>query len=124
MKVKDKVYYYEIEINFNKNEVKQTDKEYTVIGVNDSRLCIDDSCFKSIKYKKSYRGDSEKLFNEVCVIDWSNDRYFNFIRGYLYTSTTSKKIAYKRVKRGLEKHIGERYGKYCNAAELLNSINI
>jgi len=97
MKVKDDVYRYEIKLDFKKDEVIQEKKQFTVIGVNAERLCLDDKSFTSIKYKKSYRSDTDRLFNEVGIVDWTNDRYFDYIFGYLYTSTTSEKIAYKRI---------------------------
>jgi len=124
MKVKDKVFLYEIKLSFKDDEVTQTKEEYKVIGVNKDRLCIDNRYFTTIKHKKEYRGDKDTMFNEVHIIDWSNNDYFNSIYGQLYTSTSSEKIAYKRIKKALEKHINTRLSKYGNISILLDKIVI
>lgn len=124
MKVKDKVYRYEIKFDFKSNTVVQKQEEYTVIGVNQDYLCIDDRRFTAIKHKKSYRGDTDTLFNEVGICDWTDRSYLDYLFGYLYTSTTSKKIAYKRIKKALEKHIYNKHGRYCNAISFLEKIEL
>jgi len=124
MKAKDKVYYYEIKIDFHKYKLEQKCEEYTVLGVNDLNLVINDREFTAIKRKKRYRGDKETLFNETVVYDSKFGMYWDEIVAYLYTSTTSKKIAYRRLKKALEKFIYDKHGRYCNAIAFLDKIEI
>jgi hypothetical protein len=122
MKVKDRVYYYTIKLDFMKDKVIQGVEESKVLGVNSSKLVLDDSDFTVIKYKKLYRSDNEKLFNEVGVFDSHFSTFTDYIFGYLHTSSSSKKIAYKRIKKALEKFIYEKHGRYCNAITMLDKI--
>jgi len=124
MKVKDTVYEYTIKFDFLKDRVEQKRCEHKVIGVNEERLCIGDRRFTSIKTKRSYRGDNDKLFNEVVVFDSHYSGCWDYIQATLYSATSSKKIAYKRMKRALEKFIWEKHGRYCNAATFLNQIEL
>lgn len=124
MKVKDKVYHFCIRFDFIKDKVEQTKKEYTVIGVNDRYLCIDDSRFQSIKHTKLYRGDNDKLFNEVLTFQYNFSNWSDYIEADLYTSSPSEKIAYRRMKKALEKFIYEKHGRYCNAISFLNQIKL
>jgi hypothetical protein len=124
MKVKDKVYHFCINLDFKENKVEQTKKEYTVIGVNDSYLCINDYHFNAIKRKKAYRGDNDGLFNEVSVYQSHFSTYWDYIKADLYTSSPSEKIAYRRMKKALEKFIYEKHGRYCNAISFLDKIQL
>jgi hypothetical protein len=123
LKVKDKVYHYKIKMDFIKNSVEQEKKEYTVIGANNHYLCIDDSCFTSLKIKGYYRGDEEE-FNIVSTFHSNYGSSCDYIQADLYTATSSEKIAYKRMKKALEKFIYEKYGRYCNAIDFLDKIQI
>jgi hypothetical protein len=123
MKVKDKVYYFSIKLDFLKNCVDQYKKDYTVIGANSEYVCIDTDDFKSLKTKGIYRGDKAD-FNEVFTWEshWSNS--WDYISGTLYTASPSEKIAYRRIKKALEKYIYEKHGRYCNAIDFLDKIII
>lgn len=50
MKIGDKVFVYEVELNFTKNLVEQRKNQHTVIGINKYRFCIDDMQFTSIQH--------------------------------------------------------------------------
>lgn len=123
LKVKDKVYYYTIKLDFDGNKVEQKREENTALGVNENYLVIDDWQFHSIKHKKIYSFDHDKLFNQVGVFG-SQSKYSDYIYGYLYTSTSNSKIAYKRIKKALEKFIYQKHGRYCNAISFLDQIKI
>jgi len=110
-------------MDFIKNSVEQTKEEYTVIGANNHYLCIDDSCFTSLKIKGYYRGDKEE-FNTVITYHSNWETSWDYIRANLYTATSSEKIAYKRMKKALEKFIYEKYGRYCNAISFLDKIRV
>jgi len=124
MKAKDTIYHYEIRIDFNANKVTQSQKKHTVLGVNSERLVIDDYRFTTIKHKKSYRGDTDSLFNQVTVFDTSNWHISSsdYIQSDLYTSSSSTKIAYRRMKKALETFIYKKHGRYCNAITMLDKI--
>ncbi len=124
MKVKDTVYEYSIKLDFYKDTVEQKQAEYKVIGVNNERLCIGDRTFTTIKRKKQYRGDNDELFGEVSVFDSQYKNYWDYIRATLYSASPSKKIAYKRMKKALEKFINTKHGRYCNAMIILNRIEV
>lgn len=127
MKPKDIVHEFEIRLDFKTNKVTQKCTKYTVLGVNEDRLVINNRYFTVIFYKKPYRGSSEKLFNEVEVIDtsnWNTSEYYDYIEGKLYTSTSNYKIAYRRIKKELEKYINKKHGRYCNAITILDQIQI
>jgi hypothetical protein len=124
MKVKDTVYEYTIKFDFLKDRVVQERCEYQIIGINDERMCINDRGFSSIKLKKSYRGDKDELFNDVVVFDSHYEGYWDYIQASLYSATTSEKIAYKRMKRALEKFIQKKHGRYCNAIAFLDKIEL
>jgi hypothetical protein len=123
VKVKDKVYFFEIKLDFKNDSVEQTKKEYEVIGINESYMCINDHCFNSLKIKKSYRSDKED-FNVVRIHEMNFSSYWDYIRGYLYTASPSEKIAYRRIKKALEKFIYEKHGRYCNAISFLDKIQL
>lgn len=123
MKVKDSVYYYEIKMDFNKNEVTQKREEHKVIGVNKYNLVIDDLNFTSIRHTKMYRSD-EKLFNSVLVFDHHFEPYWDYIQGYVYTSSSNFKVVYKRIKKAIEKFIYKKHGRYCNTINLLDQIQL
>lgn len=123
MKVKDAVYQYIINLDFKANTVKQSQNSHIVIGYNKTNLAIDDLNFSTIRHTKMYQGDTTKLFNEVEIFD------FTFagcdeIRATLNTQTSSPKIAYKRMKKALEKFIYAKHGRYCNAITFLDQIKI
>jgi len=124
VKVKDTVYEYSIKLDFLKDTVEQKQSVYKVIGVNDERLCISDRSFTTIKRKKSYRGDKDELFGEVGVFDSHHDRYWDYIKAELYSASPSKKIAYRRMKKALEKFINAKHGRYCDAADVLSRIEV
>jgi hypothetical protein len=126
MQLKDTVYEYSIKLDFKKDTVEQKQQKHKVIGYNDSKLCVDDYNFTSIKHTKAYRGDSEVLFNEITVFDtsgWSISSC-DYIKANLYTQTSNEKIAYKRMKKALEKFIYKKHGRYCNAITFLDKIKI
>jgi hypothetical protein len=126
MKAKDIVYHYSIRIDFNADKVTQKQNKHVVLGVNSEMLVIDDYRFTTIKHKKSYRGDSDSLFNQVAVFDTSNWRISSsdYIESDLYTSSSSTKIAYRRMKKALETFIYKKHGRYCNAILFLDQIKI
>jgi hypothetical protein len=126
MKVKDIVYEYSIKLDFVGRKVEQEQKKYSVIGYNMSKLCIDDYNFTSIKHTKSYRGDKDALFNDVSVYDTSGWAISScdYIKATLYTQTSNEKIAYRRMKKALEKFIYAKHGRYCNAISFLDQIKL
>lgn len=124
MKVKDKVYLFVIELDFLKDAVIQESKEYEVIGANDKCLAINDEYFTSIgiKTRNDYRFGNK--LDDVGVIQSKYEKYFDYIRGSLYTSNSNEKLAYKKIKKELEKFIQEKHGRYCNAITMLDKIKI
>jgi len=124
MKVNDTVYRYEIKLNFKDDSVEQLKEESKILGINKIRFCLDDSMFTTIKYKAAYIGDKDNLFNEVDVIDWSDDKHFNCIYGYVYTTVTDEKLAYAMIKKALERHINKKISTYTKAVLLLDKIII
>ncbi len=127
LNVGDKVYVYEIKLDFKENRVEQTKLEHNIIGVNKERVCIDNCYFTSIKTKKDYRGDTDTLFNQIGIIDtskWGWCDYADYISGTLYTTNSSNKVAYKRIKKELEKYINEKISRYGVAIELLEKIDL
>jgi hypothetical protein len=123
MKPKDKIYHFEINFDFIKNSVEQKKTEYTVIGANDTYISINNFNFTSLKHKKIYRGDTID-FNETSVYQSHFSSSWDYIRGALYTASPNDKIAYRRIKKALEKFIYEKHGRYCNAIGLLDKIII
>lgn len=124
MKVKDTVYKYEIKLDFKTNKVTQEQNQYKVLGVNSLYLVIDNFSFTKMKHKKQYRGDKDE-FNQVSIIDTSNwGCGSDYIHADLITSTDSAKIAYRRIKKALEKYIYKKHGRYCNAISFLDQIKI
>jgi len=122
MKPKDIVHYYEVKIDFDKNDIFQTHEKYKVLGVNLNKLVIEDDNFTVIKHKKLYRGDFNIVFNQTNINESHFEPYWNYIKCYLYTLSSSEKIAYRRIKKSLEKYIYEKHGRYCNALEFLDKI--
>ncbi len=124
MKVKDKIYLFVIELDFLKDAVIQELKEYKIIGVNSKCIAINDEYFTTISTdsKTNYRLHEE--YNKVSIIQSKYEKIFDYIRGSLYTSDSSNKSAYKRIKAELEKYIQEKHGRYCNAVTMLDKIEI
>lgn len=123
MKIGDKIYHYRIKLDFLKDNVEQSIGEHTIIGANNHRICINDEVFTSLKIKGYYRGDKEE-FNSVSTYESKYGGYWDYIQSELYTATPSKKIAYRRMKKSLEKFIYEKHGRYCNAITFLDQIKI
>lgn len=124
LKIGDKVYTYEIELDFEKDKIKISKYENHVIGINEYRLCIDNKTFTSIKYRKQYKDDKDKLFGDVIIVDFTKFINFDCIIGTLYTTQADEKIAYKKVKDELEEYIYKNFGRYSKATKLLDSLNI
>lgn len=124
MKVNDKVYRYEIKLNFKDDSVEQEKTENKIIGINENYLCVDSFMFMTIKYKAVYKGDNDTLFNEVNIVDYTDNNYLNYLYGYVYTTVTDEKLAYAVIKKALEKHINKKLGKYSKVAILLDKIII
>ena len=126
MKVKDKVFRYTIKLDFSNDKVEKNRKEYEIIGYNDTNLAINDSSFSTIRHTKMYRSDNTVLFNAISVYDtsgWAISSY-DYIQADLYTQSSSEKIAYKRIKKALEKFIYKKHGRYCNAISFLDRIEV
>jgi len=124
MKPKDIIYYYEIKINFDKDKIEQKQQNHRILGANDFKIVIDDREFTTIQLKKLYRSDHATLFNEVRVYESKFEGYWDYIESHLYSATSSKKIAFRRIKKALEKFIYQKHGRYCNAITLLNQVEI
>jgi hypothetical protein len=125
MKVGDKVYYFEIKLDFKNDCVNQSKQEFNVAGVNEEYVCIDNYNFTSIQLKKRYSSDKEKeLFNNANAWEMRFSTYWDYIQGFLYTTCSSEKVAYKKVKKALEEFIFEKHGRYCNAISFLDKIKI
>lgn len=123
MKKKDKVYEYEIKIDFLKDEVKQTKEEHSIIGANKNYICLDTLNFKSLKIKPSYSGDTID-FEAVNTFESKYSNMWDYMMATLFTSEPDEKIVYKKMKDALENFIYEKHGRYCNAATFLDKINI
>lgn len=124
MQVGDKVYVYEVKLEFSKNKVEQIESQYNIIGINEYYLCIDDNRFSSIKRRKQYSGDTDKLFNQISIIDMTGFSTLDYITGVLRTTQNSKVHAYKRIKKELEKYINKKLSRYGGAIKLLDEIKI
>ena len=72
MQVGDKIYVYEIKLDFNNSKTEQICNIHKIIGVNEQKLVIDDYHFTVIKHKKAYSGDKEKLLNDVLFVDFTD----------------------------------------------------
>jgi hypothetical protein len=123
MKTGDKVFYYEIEIDFMGNNVKQAKEEHKIVAVNSHYLCIDNNDFTSIKHTKWYSGDVDTLFNEVRTYEMKYT-FTNKIFAELYTSSSNDKVAYRRMKKQIEKFIDKNYGCYLDFIGYLDRIII
>lgn len=122
VKAKDKVYLFSIELDFLKDTVEQKTEEYEVIGVNNEYIAINDNRFTSIKIKG--KEDIDGALKQVSIYQSEFKNYWDYIEGSLYTLNSSKKIAYKKIKKELEKYIQEKHGRYCNAITMLDKIEI
>lgn len=126
MNIGDKVFIYKIRLNFSKNTVEQEKEQYTVIGTNKRRLCIDNSSFSSMEYEPLYKGDISAIFNKVDCCDLTNCLWSNESRlyGTLWTDIENDKTAYNKIKKELEKYIAKKLSFYGGCTQLLEQIKL
>ena len=124
MQVGDKIYVYEIKLDFNNSKTEQICNIHKIIGVNEQKLVIDDYHFTVIKHKKAYSGDKEKLLNDVLFVDFTDWEYFGYLTGILRTTESDGKLGYRKVKKELGKYITKKLSRYGGAIELLDKIII
>lgn len=122
MQIGDKVYVYEIKLDFNKNKVEQLCNCHQIIGVNKYKFVIDDLSFTAMNREKAYKDD--RVLNQVLFVDFTDWKDFGYLTGILRTMESNKKVAYKKVKRELEKYINKKLIRYGGATQLLNEIVI
>jgi hypothetical protein len=71
-----------------------------------------------------YKWTDTVEFNEASVYQSKFSYSWDYIKGTLYTASPSEKIAYRRIKKALEKYIYEKHGRYCNAISFLSQIKL
>jgi hypothetical protein len=117
----DTVYYFEIKLDFLKNQAFQSESIHLVIGVNDTRFVMDDEQFTRVQFKDELHCTNTP-FKKARVSKFYLKPYWDEIRGYIYTSNSCKKVAHNAIKKALESFLHENYGRYCGGIKLLETI--
>lgn len=115
------VYCFEIKLDFKKDTVTTQDKGFKIIGTNEECFVINDQRFTTLSYKIS-KYSIYTDFRKVSVHHFNCLSYYDEVTGTLYTHNPSKKIAFKAIKKSMEKFLYDKYGKYCQGVSLLKSI--
>lgn len=122
LNIGDKVYYFEIRLDFMKDAVTTKEKEFTVIGTNEIKFVMNDVSFTRIQYKdEKYAIDTP--FKATRISRWNTKPYWDEVKGYIYTDNESKLIAHKAIRKELEKYLYENFGRYCIGIDLLKKFD-
>jgi hypothetical protein len=117
----DTIYYFEIKLDFLKNQAFQSESVHTVLGVNEQRFVIDDSLFTRVQFKDEQR-PMYGILKKAQVSKFHLKPYWDELKGYMYTTNSSKKVAHNAIKKALESFLYENYGRYCGGIKLLETI--
>jgi hypothetical protein len=122
MHIGDKVYKFDIVLDFLKNEVSQERKEHSIIGINDERLVINDRQFTTLELKKTRYNDHKTIIRKVYVWHSHYGNYWDSVKAVFYTTNNSEKIAKKTMKKQIEKFMYEKFGKYAMQTSMIDRI--
>lgn len=121
MTLGDKIYHYEVKIDFVKQTVNQTKRDHTLIGLNKDYGVFDDYSFTKARLTKKGGYKSDVVFDEPRAYEFKIYSY-NEVTGYIYSTIENDKKMYSKIKKQLEKFIDEKYGCYCNGRNLTSQI--
>jgi hypothetical protein len=122
MHIGDKIYKFEITLDFLKSEVNQNRTENSVIGINDERLVMNDKQFTTLELKKTRYNDHQTIIRKVCVWHSHYGTYWDKVDAVFYTTNNSEKIAKKTMKKQIEKFMFEKFGKYAMQTSMIELI--
>lgn len=125
----DKIFKFSIELKGN-GIIQKDLKAYEVLGSKESDLyeeliVLDDDSYTTLQTKEEkYRMHS--LYGKaICYeMKWNCSSLIDYITGQLYTNNPNEKVAYKSIKKAMNKFINDKYGKYGNYINLLEKIEI
>lgn len=117
----DAIYYFEIKIDFLKDNVVTEEKEHRILGINDELLVLDNCSFTRLQHKGD-RFYVNEPFKIARVSKWCTKPYWDDIRGHIYTDNNSKKAAHDAIRKALKDYIYENYGRYCKGIDLLETL--
>lgn len=123
MKVKDKVYKFEIEIDFVKSEVRYNRKECEVIGINKDRLVLNDEYFTSMELLKNRYNSHRDILKTVHIYHskFTFTQHDQLEVSY-FSPNNSEKIAKRVMKKQILNYMYEKFGRYTGKEFLLNQI--
>jgi N-acetylneuraminic acid mutarotase len=122
MKIGDKIYEFEIILDFKKNEVRQKKEEHSIIGINKDRLVMNDEQFTTLELKKTRYNDHQTIIRTVGVYHSNFSIYYDEVKAYFHTTNPSEKIAKKIMKKKIESFMWEKFGRYTAQTHLLDKI--
>lgn len=121
--VGDKIYSYEIILDFRKDCSSKVKNEYKVLGINEKRLVLDDNYFTKLDLKKeSY--NSNQILNRSSSWHYNFSKYKDEVLTQIYTTDNNSKRVYKKLKVDTGNFLYEKFGKYCKGTDLLENLNI
>jgi hypothetical protein len=117
----DKVYRFEIRLDFLKDAVTTEENEYEVLATNEDFFVINDRNFKTLRYKIDIYGTIEN-FKKPSAFSSYFKSYYDYVLGYIYTDNKSKAIAHRQIKKAMSDYMEEKYGRFCKGIEMLKTL--
>lgn len=118
------IYHYEIKLDFIKNKAETKEETYSVLDSNIKRLVINDEKFTRLQYENNKNYNMDTPFNVPQAYKVECRPSFDYVYGYIYTTSDNKKKCFADVKKKIEEYLYDKYGRYCNGIELLKDIVI
>jgi hypothetical protein len=123
MDIGDTVYCYRIKLDFIKNQTTKERTEHKILGINNKRLVLDDYSFTHIDLKKeSYNSNSVINKPDSYYSHWGGT--WDEMKTYLYTREKNSKKAFVKAKKAMEEYIYEKFGRFSNAIDMLDSLEV
>lgn len=120
----DKIFYFEIKIDFKKYVIETKNEESSVIGANERLFVINDYSFTKLNQKMEKDYSCYTNLNKPIASEFKCGSLYDEIRSCIYTDINNSTKAYKTLKKKLEDYIYEKHGRYSKGIDILNNFEI
>lgn len=109
-----KIYEHMIKICFNGDKDEAIVKEHNILAENQEYLVIDDYHFTTLQFKKDRYVNINPQLESISIVDWSNERHFQYIKLYVYTRQSKFEKIKEKMAKEFDKWLYEKHGRFVN----------